>query len=66
MTHPLPAEVDDFLTLVSRMRVTQRSYFRRRDPATLAESKDLERRVDAALDAICNPPRPDLFTEPKE
>lgn len=40
---------DDFRDLVRRMRQKQAEYFATRDRTVLSESKDLERRVDAAL-----------------
>ena len=39
----------EFRTLVARMREAQRSYFRTRSQAALAESKRLEALVDAQL-----------------
>ncbi len=48
---------DEFRDLVRRMRKCQKDYFKTRDTTVLRESKDLERRVDAALE----PPKPDLF-----
>lgn len=40
----------EFRDLVKRMRDRQKEYFRTRDTTVLRESKDLERRVDAALE----------------
>ena len=42
--------VDEFKNLVRQMREAQKKYFRTRDPAVLSRSKELERRVDAALE----------------
>jgi hypothetical protein len=54
-----PETFNEFADLVRRMRQKQKDYFRTRNPVTLGESKDLERRVDALLDP---PPRtPGLF-----
>ena len=39
----------DFIRLVSEMRAAQKEYFRTRDKAVLANSKMLERSVDAKL-----------------
>lgn len=59
----IPMEpMDDFATLVKQMRRAQKRYFRERSPQTLNESKDLERRVDRALEAMVA--TPGLF--PKE
>jgi hypothetical protein len=40
----------DLRDLVRRMRAKQKEYFRTRDTTVLRESKDLERRVDDALE----------------
>lgn len=42
----------EFAALVARMRAKQREYFKTRDGTVLRESKDLERRVDAAIEAM--------------
>lgn len=39
----------EFELLVSELRTTQKRYFRLREPADLAQAKDLERRVDEQL-----------------
>lgn len=39
----------EFLALVAAMREAQKDYFRRRAPADLERSKNLEREVDRAL-----------------
>lgn len=51
----------DFRDLVRRMRAKQRDYFREKDATVLRECKDLERRVDAALDGTAASARPSLF-----
>jgi len=42
--------VDDFADLVSKMRTTQKEFFRTRSPTTMSEAKALERKVDQALE----------------
>jgi len=42
----------DFFTLVADMRQQQRDYFRTRNPRTLAESKRLEKLVDAEINRV--------------
>ena len=42
----------EFFQLVSNMRSQQRDYFRTRSPQTLAESKRLERLVDAEINRV--------------
>jgi hypothetical protein len=55
---------DDFVQLVKRMRELQAKYFKDRDPTTLRECKDLERRVDAAVKEITRGPKqPGLFDQ---
>ena len=44
------AAEDDFRALVRRMRELQVKYFRTRDATAIRECRDLERRVDAALE----------------
>lgn len=39
----------EFRNLVAAMRLSQKLYFQRRDPAVLTESKRLEHEVDKAL-----------------
>ena len=51
---------DDFIDLVRRMRAKQKEYFRTRDAMILRESKDLERRVDDAIEDANK--TPDLFS----
>ena len=53
---------DDFKDLVRRMRAKQKEYFRKRDNTILNECKDLERRVDDAL----NNKTPDMFEGRKD
>lgn len=52
----------DFRELVRRMRAKQAECFASRDRTVLSESKDLERRVDAAL-RDDRPQTGDLFAE---
>lgn len=56
-------ELHDFAALVGRMRAKQAEYFRTRDRIALQESKDLERRVDAAVNEILGKAdrQPELF-----
>lgn len=54
----------DFVDLVRRMRAKQREYFKTRDSMALRESKDLERRVDDAIEAA--DAKPDLFSQEGE
>jgi hypothetical protein len=42
-------ELREFVALVESMRAAQKTYFRKRNPETLEESKRLEKRVDAAI-----------------
>ncbi len=51
---------DDFIDLVRRMRAKQKEYFRHRDATSLRESKDLEYRVDRAIEEANK--KPDLFS----
>ncbi len=53
--------LDELAALVSRMRAKQKEYFKKRTPTILQESKDLERRVDDALDEIAGKKTPGLF-----
>lgn len=48
--------MDEFRDLVRRMRAKQKDYFRSRSPETLRECKDLERRVDEALESRVKTP----------
>ena len=41
--------MNEFVTLVAAMRTAQKAYFAGRSPVDLAESKRLERLVDAAV-----------------
>lgn len=43
---------DDFAALVAQMRAKQKQYFQQRTSDVLLESKELERRVDRALQEI--------------
>ncbi len=52
----------DFIRAVARMRRLQRRYFAaRRTAADLAEARDAERRIDAALRLILADDPPGLF-----
>lgn len=58
----------EFITLVSRMRESQKLYFRTRSKDVLLQSKELEKQVDeelARIKAFMNPPayQPSLFEE---
>ena len=62
-------KIDEFAALVKQMRDTQRAYFAsrrsqkvRQDEVArlLSESRELERRVDAAVDGVLNR-KPTLF-----
>jgi hypothetical protein len=53
--------VEELARLVKRMREAQARYFRTRDTAALAESKDLERRIDEAVRGVLSPEPPGLF-----
>jgi len=56
-------EMNEFVDLVARMRVQQRSYFRERDSAALRESKKLEKEVDRAVEEMrSSDTQPMLFT----
>lgn len=46
--------------LVRQMREAQRLYFRERSPQALSVAKELERRVDRAVDEVLNE-QPKLF-----
>lgn len=50
---------EEFVDLVKRMRAKQTQYFANRDRTTLNESKDLERRVDRAIESYAK--KPGLF-----
>lgn len=47
-----------FIELVERMRAAQKDYFKNRERAALMISKELERKVDQAIERHKNP---DLF-----
>lgn len=55
--------VEELAKLVVQMRKAQTRYFNTRDRTHLNESKDLERRVDAALAFVLHPQTPTLFGE---
>ncbi|WP_416440432.1 hypothetical protein ACH3O9_11230 [Leeuwenhoekiella sp. A16] len=46
---------DAFFALVKNMRTWQKRYFRNRDNEALKRSKELEKQVDALIDATRNP-----------
>lgn len=52
---------EELARLVASMRAKQSEYFRDRNPSLLNVCRDLERRVDRAIDEILNPPQPGLF-----
>ena len=58
----------EFITLVARMRESQKLYFRTHSKDVLLQSKELEKQVDeelARIKAFTNPPayQPRLFEE---
>lgn len=52
-----------FAYIVGRMRRKQQKYAVRRTAAVLAEMRDLERRVDAAVKAVAAAEQGDLFRD---
>ncbi len=54
---------EELARLAKQVRDAQKRYFRTRTPSDLRESKDHERRLDAAITAVLDPPTPDLFPE---
>lgn len=64
MDNDVEKRFEAFVTLVRRMRMTQKAYFKRRDATVLRESKDLERRCDAALIELAGGKAPTLFSGP--
>lgn len=52
--------MDEFVKTVQEMRKYQKEYFKIRDKATLAKSKELERKVDNMLSNLA-PNMPNLF-----
>lgn len=52
--------MDEFVKTVQEMRNYQKEYFKTRDKATLAKSKELERKVDNMLSNLA-PNMPNLF-----
>ncbi len=52
--------MDEFIKTVQEMRNAQKEYFKTRDKATLAKSKELERKVDNMLSHLA-PNMPNLF-----
>lgn len=56
--------IKDFALLVKNMRRLQKAYFASRKQSLLQESKDAERRVDAAIKEIEEDAKgPDLFAQ---
>lgn len=57
----------DFLNLVKRLRESQKTYFRKRDPSSLEKAKAVEREVDNAIieiDAhLLSKKEPELFNK---
>lgn len=49
--------------LARDVRRMQAEYFRTRQPETLNQCRDYERRLDRAIEAILAPPEPDLFEQ---
>jgi hypothetical protein len=47
-----------------QMRAAQKRYFSMRTPQSLNEARDLERKFDAALAELANPPQPGLYDPP--
>lgn len=62
-------EAEEGLNELARMvrdcRALQKRYFASKSPQILNECRDSERRLDKAVDAILNPPAPDLFSQPE-
>lgn len=56
--------IEELARLGRDMRAKQKDYFRTRDQGTLRESKDMERRFDAAVKSVLDPPNPGLFGRP--
>lgn len=49
--------LEEFTKLVAEMRAMQKAYFRRRTPEALETSKQLEKRVDEALEQLTDKSR---------
>lgn len=58
----MPEDMPEFIALVRSMRQAQRNYFKTRSSEALNRSKDLERKVDAALRAASEAEKPNLFS----
>lgn len=56
--------IDDFARLVRSMREAQTVSFRTRAANHVVASRDWERRVDAAVREVLEPPQPGLFDRP--
>lgn len=52
----------EIIKLAKETRDAQKAYFKTRGHTELAQSKQLERRLDKAIDEYLNPPPPDLFS----
>ena len=60
MEHRATEMMDEFVKTVQEMRNAQKEYFKTRDKAILAKSKELERKVDNMLSNLV-PNMPNLF-----
>lgn len=58
--------VVELARLALETREAQRRYFRERTPEALERSKALEKRLDAAVKEILDPPPPGLFDREEE
>lgn len=58
----MPEDLPEFVALVRSMREAQRDYFKTRSGEALSRSKELERKVDAALRAAAEAEKPNLFS----
>jgi hypothetical protein len=53
---------DEIIKLAKETRDQQKRYFLTRAKSELDKSKQLEKRLDKAIDEYLNPPPPDLFS----
>ena len=53
--------LQELVAAVAAMRAAQKAYFKTRDPAMIQPAKHMEYAVDKLIDAIVNPPAPNLF-----
>lgn len=53
---------DEIIKLAKETRDAQKAYFKTRGYTELDQSKQLEKRLDKAIDEYLNPPQPDLFS----